>query len=161
MNRIRPFAGALLATLLCVPAFAAEVELLPPGGGLAPPINKTGPADDPSGTGRNADRHVASRATTSSSTSNDYPEPVLQTRHFGLQVELSCQVASQPNALEVVNHSAEDLPPGTRIKWQIKSEGKVGYFALLGELPGGETLVADNVLPEGAQSGAGCIARVI
>ena len=158
MKRIRPLAGALLATLLFVPAFAAEVELLPPGGGLTPPIDKTGPADDSASTGPARDEPVASR---SSSSSNDYPEPVLQTRHFGLQVELSCNVASQPNAIEVINRSAENLPPGTRIKWQLKSEGKVGYFALLGELSGGETLVADNVLPGGADSGAACVARVI
>jgi hypothetical protein len=157
MNVIRPLAGVLLATLLCVPAFADPVTELPPGGGLTPPIDDTGPTklpDDP----KAEPEQFASR---SSSSSSDYPEPVLQTRHFGLQVELVCSVASQPNAIEVINRSAENLPPGTRIKWQLKSEGKVGYFALIGELAGGETLVADNVLPGGANSGAACVARVI
>lgn len=158
MNVIRPLAGVLLATLLCVPAFADPVVELPPGGGLTPPTtdptDNTGPTDLPDDT--KPDR-VASR----NSSSSDYPEPVLQTRHFGLQVELTCSVANQPNAIEVINRSAENLPPGTRIKWQLKSEGKVGYFALIGELGGGETLVADNVLPGGANSGAACVARVI
>lgn len=157
MNVIRPLASALLVALMCVPALADPVEELPPGGGLAPPIDiSTGPTDLPEDT-RPAEQ-VASR---SSSSSSDYPEPVLQTRHFGLQVELACAVASQPNAIEVINRSAENLPPGTRIKWQLKGEGKVGYFALIGPLAGGATLVADNVLPGGASSGAACVARVI
>lgn len=154
MNVIRPLASALLATLMCVPAFADPVTELPPGGGLTPPIDDTGPTDLP-------DDAKPDKDVSRSSSSSDYPEPVLQTRHFGLQVELSCNVATQPNAIEVINHSAENLPPGTRIKWQLKGEGKVGYFALIGPLAGGETLVADNVLPGGANSAAACVARVI
>ena len=94
--------------------------------------------------------------------SSDYiPEPTLQTRHFGLNVTLSCAVAGKANAIVVVNQSAEDLPPGTRIKWQLKSEGKRGFFALLRPLPSGETLVADNVLDGAADTAAACVARVI
>lgn len=156
MNVIRPLASILLATLMCVPAVADPVVELPPGGGLAPPTTGTGPTDLPDDT-----KPSDQVATRSSSSSSDYPEPVLQTRHFGLQVELSCTVSTQPGAIAVINHSAENLPPGTRIKWQIKSEGKVGYFALIGPLGGGDTLVADNVLPGGADSGAACLARVI
>ena len=163
MNSIRPIVGVLLATLMCAPALAAPVELIVPGGGLppekgtpieAPGIENTGLTDLPSTP--KVDIPMVAR-----SSSPDTPEPVLQTRHFGLQVELSCAVASQPNAIAVVNHSAEVLPPGTRIKWQIKSEGKVGYFAIIGPLNGGETLVADNVLQGGADAGAACTARVI
>jgi hypothetical protein len=157
MKRLRPLASALLATLMCVPSslvLADEVLPLDPGGGL-PPIEETGPAG---GTELTPPK-VAENSDTSSD--SDYAdEPVLQTRHFGLQVALSCEVAN-PNVLVVVNQSAEPLPPGTRIKWQIKSEGKVGFFALLGSLDGGETLVADNVLQAPAGQGAQCVARVI
>ena len=153
MNVIRPLAGLLLATLLCVPAFADEVELLPPGGGLDP--TKTEPVDD-------APKTPTKSSSRSSSSSSDYTEePGLQARHFGLQVALSCSVANRPNSLEVVNTSNEDLPPGTRIKWQLKSEGQFGFFALLGTLEGGKTLVADNVLSSTPAQSAPCVARVL
>lgn len=152
MNVIRPLAGLVFAALMCVPALAAEVELLPPGGGLNPPIDETGPADTT----------PKPPIKTSRSSSSDYvEEPALQARHFGLQVALGCAVASQPNAIVVVNKSAEELPPGTRIKWQIKSEGQVGFFALIGPLRGGATLVADNVLQTNASQSAPCVARVL
>lgn len=166
MNRIRPLAGAVLATLmlsafsapLSLPTVAAEVELLPPGGGLSPPTDgtiDTGPADG-------VTPPVASSSSGDGDLSADYiPEPTLQTRHFGLNVALSCAVAGTPNAIVVVNNSAEELPPGTRIKWQLRSEGKRGFFALLSPLAGGETLVADNVLDSAADAAADCVARVI
>lgn len=168
MNRIRPIAGVLLATLMLplfgMAAYAGEVLPLDPGGGL-PPIDGTGPADehglpppDPSGTGPTGPKDSGG----DDGSSSDYvEEPTLQTRHFGFNVELSCAVAGTPRAIVVVNHSAEDLPPGTRIKWQLKSEGKRGFFALLSPLPGGDTLVADNVLDGGADQAAACVARVI
>jgi hypothetical protein len=168
MNRIRPIAGVLLATLMLplfgMAAYAGEVLPLDPGGGL-PPIDGTGPAEehglpppDPSGTGAAAPHDSGA----DDSSSSDYvAEPTLQTRHFGLNVELSCAVSGTPHAIVVINHSAEDLPPGTRIKWQLKSEGKRGFFALLSPLPGGDTLVADNVLDGGADQAAACVARVI
>jgi hypothetical protein len=164
MNRIRPLVGALLTTLMLsplsaplLPAVAAEVELLPPGGGL----DGTGPAV---GTGPTDGLTPAVPVTSSGREggSSDYvPEPTLQTRHFGLNVTLSCAVAGRANAIVVINQSAEDLPPGTRIKWQLKSEGKRGFFALLSPLPSGETLVADNVLDAAADKAAACVARVI
>ena len=76
-------------------------------------------------------------------------------------MELSCAVSGTPHAIVVINHSAEDLPPGTRIKWQLKSEGKRGFFALLNPLAGGDTLVADNVLDDGTDQATDCVARVI
>lgn len=155
MKFVRPLAGLLLATLLCVPAFADEVEPLPPGGGLSP-IDQTGPSDETGPT------DIPTPSSRSSSSSSDYTEePGLQARHFGLQVALSCSVANRPNSIEVVNTSTEDLPPGTRIKWQLKSEGQVGFFALLGTLGGGQTLVADNVLQGAAAQSAPCVARVL
>lgn len=169
MNLVRPIVGAVLATLMLSPMFApvltpvlaAEVELLPPGGGL-PPIDGTGPVDglappDTSNTGPAA----SDNGRESSSSSSYAEEPTLQTRHFGLNIELSCAVSGTPNAIVVVNRSAEPLPVGTRIKWQLKGEGKRGFFALLSPLPGGETLVADNVLDGAADQAAACVARVI
>lgn len=157
MNRIRPLAGAVLATLMLLPmaGLAAEVLPLDPGGGLAPPIDGTGPAG-----GTELAPPTAARE--SNSSDSDYiEEPMLQTRHFALQAELSCTVGTTPNAIVVVNHSAEALPAGTRIKWQLKNEGKRGFFALIGPLGGGETLVADNVLDGDASQGANCVARTI
>jgi hypothetical protein len=165
MNRIRPLVGALLTTLMLsplsapsLPAVAAEVELLPPGGGLegTGPAVDTGPAD-----GLAPTTPVRSTGGRGDSSSDYVPEPMLQTRHFGLNVSLSCAVAGKANAIVVVNQSAEDLPPGTRIKWQLRSEGKRGFFALLSPLPSGETLVADNVLDAAADKAAACVARVI
>lgn len=168
MNRIRPLAGVLLATLMLSPlagaAYAGEVLPLDPGGGL-PPIDGTGPA---AGTGPidglvppGAIEAGSSKSNGSGGDSDYVPEPTLQTRHFGLNVELSCAVSGTPNAIVVVNHSAEELPPGTRIKWQLRSEGKRGFFALLSPLAGGDTLVADNVLDGTASQAADCVARVI
>jgi len=158
MNRLRPLVGAVLTTLMLIaaPAFADEVLPLDPGGGLNPPIDQTGPSDLSPPSVPKDDPMMAASA------ENDYvEEPVLQTRHFGLQVTLSCQVANTPNAIVVMNHSSEELPPGTRIKWQLKSAGQKGFFALLGPLAGGQTLVADNVLQGRADKGADCTARVI
>lgn len=179
MIRIRPIVGAALATLMLVPmlgsaptsVIAAEVELLPPGGGLTPPKEDpkpdtgtelppevgTGPAD--LGGGSSSDSQSSSSGGSSSDRVDT--QPTLQTRHFGFQADLSCAVASTPNSIIVINRSAEPLPAGTRIKWQLKSEGKRGYFALLGPLGGGETLVADNVLDGTADQAADCVARVI
>jgi type II secretory pathway predicted ATPase ExeA len=61
----------------------------------------------------------------------------------------------------VINQSLEPLPAGTRIKWQLKDEGKRGFFAIIGELGGGESLVADDVLDGHASKDDACIARVI
>lgn len=168
MNRIRPLAGALLAALMLSPfagaTYAGDVLPLDPGGGL-PPIDGTGPADGPGPIdGLAPPGAIDTRSPTSSDGGGDsdyVPEPPLQTRHFGLNVQLSCAVSGTPNAIVVVNHSAEALPPGTRIKWQLKSEGKRGFFALLSPLAGGETLVADNVLDGTANQAADCVARVI
>lgn len=175
MNRIRPLAGALLAILMLSPfagaAVAGDVLPLDPGGGL-PPIDGTGPAGTgpidglvPPGTAELGAVEPGAVATTTSTSSggdgdSDY-EPPLQTRHFGLNVQLSCTVSGPPNAIVVVNHSAEALPPGTRIKWQLKGEGKRGFFALLRPLPGGDTLVAENVLDGAISQAADCVARVI
>jgi hypothetical protein len=174
MNRIRPIAGTLLATLMLSPMFAPvltpaiadEVALLPPGGGLTPPREEpVPPREEPAPeTGTElAPPDLGSNYNNSGGDSSSEPDtqPTLQTRHFGLNVELSCAVAGKPKAIVVVNHSAEDLPPGTRIKWQLKSEGKRGFFALLNPLAGGDTLVADNVLDSRADQAAACVARVI
>lgn len=177
MIRIRPIVGAALATLMLVLplglvptlAYAEPVqELTPPGTtpkedpkpeagtDLLPEVG-TGPAAPDVGGGG------SSSGSSSGGSSSDRvdTQPTLQTRHFGFQADLSCAVASTPNSIIVINRSAEPLPAGTRIKWQLKSEGKRGYFALLGPLGGGETLVADNVLDGAADQAADCVARVI
>ena len=162
MIRLRPLAGALLMTLLLAPlAVADEVEIITPGGpaGFTPPDVSTGPTDlvsPPPRTGRDN-----SGSSDSSSSSSDVDtQPGLQTMHFA-SVTLACKVASSSTDLVVINQSPEPLPPGTRIKWQLKHEGKRGYFAITGELGGGKTLVADNVLDGEAGKDEVCVARVI
>ena len=151
MKSLRPLAGALLAILMMAAAVpAAEVELILPGGGGDTKTTETGPVDTVP-----RDEPRAKRE------SRDRPEPVLQTRHFGSQIELTCAVGDRPDAIVVVNHSAEPLPPGTRIKWQLQAEGLQGFFRLLGPLDGGATLVADNVLDTRVSDGSSCVARVI
>ena len=168
MKSLRPLAGALLATrVLLTSVNAAEVGIIDTPGSsgsteLAPPRDEAEPPrDEPD---RNLPVDPApprpSRDKDSDS-SKPASEPPLQTRHFGSMVELSCAVADRPDAIVVVNHSAEPLPPGTRIKWQLKAEGVQGFFRLLGTLEGGATLVADNVLRKQVNNGANCIARVI
>jgi len=160
MIRIRPLAGAVLTTLLLTPvALADRVEVITPGGNasLTPPTTGTQPRDvgvkqlprTTGGTGSVGDPPIEVDA-----------QPGLQTMHFG-GVSLACKVGSSSTALVVINQSLEPLPPGTRIKWQLKSEGKRGYFAIIGELGGGESLVADDVLDGQATKDDICIARVI
>jgi hypothetical protein len=158
MIRIRPLAGAVLMSLLLTPvALADRVEVITPGGGEA---SLTGPGTGAAGT------RPAGRATGGSGGGSSYSpaefdvQPGLQTRHFG-GVSLSCKVASSARDLVVINQSAEPLPPGTRIKWQLRNERKRGFFAIIGELGGGESLVADDVLDGQARQDDICIARVI
>lgn len=164
MIRIRPLAGAVLTMLLLTSvALADRVEVITPGGNtsLVPPGSAgTGPSD------MGADTLPADRSTASSGSGNSYSpaefdvQPGLQTRHFG-GVNLSCRVASSSRDLVVINQSLEPLPPGTRIKWQLKKEGTRGFFAIIGELGGGESLVADDVLDSEAGQDDVCVARVI
>ena len=175
MTSLRPLAGAVLLMLALSPAaaLAAPVDIITPGGGggnasFAPPAASDGGGDarlkgesvpqaDPGTGGGGGD----------SSSSDSYSpvemdtRPTLQTRHFGGQANLSCQVAASARDLVVVNNSPEPLPPGTRIKWQLKKQGKRGFFAIIGELGGGKALVADDVLDGKARPDDICIARVI
>lgn len=149
MNRLRLLAGALLATLMIVSAApAAQVELILPGG-------------DTKTTGTISAESVPRDEPQARREKRDRPEPVLQTRHFGSMIELTCAVGDRPYAIVVINHSDEPLPKGTRIKWQLQSDGLQGFFRLLGELEGGGTLVAENVLSTRVKDGANCVARVI
>lgn len=164
MIRLRPLAGALLLSLFLAPvAVADEVEVITPGGhaGLTPPDVSTGPSDVST---RDLPRQTGGNSGSSDSSHSSTPEvdvqPGLQTMHFG-GVSLACRVASSSTDLVVINQSPEPLPPGTRIKWQLKNEGKRGFFAIIGELAGGESLVADNVLDGAAGKDDVCIARVI
>ena len=87
--------------------------------------------------------------------------PSLQTRHFGTQVALVCAPAGQSGGLELTNASDMPLEPGTKIKWQFKNSKFRGYFALIGALAPGATMVADGVIPGSPPAGASCIARSI
>lgn len=161
MIAIRPLVGAVLTTLLLAStALADPVDIITPGGdtSLTPSIDGTGPAYtglvEPKRTGD-------SGSSGSSDSSSEVDEqPSLQTMHFGA-ISLDCKVAQSTTDLVVINRSLEPLPPGTRIKWQLKNEGKRGYFAIIGELGGGESLVADNVLDGEAGLDDVCVARVI
>lgn len=166
MIRIRPLAGAVLMTLLLTPmAFAGSVEIIMPGGNasLLPPDagNEPGVVVEslPRTTGSSGSRSGSS-GTDSYSPAEVDTKPSLQTMHFG-SASLACKVASTANDLVLINQGLEPLPPGTRIKWQLKNEGKRGFFAIIGELGGGESLVADGVLDGGARADDICIARVI
>lgn len=162
MIHIRPLAGAVLMTLLLTPvALADRVEVITPGGNasLLPPTTGTEPNDATvetlpreSGTG--------ARNTNSYSPAEVDAQPGLQTMHFG-GATLACRVDSGARDLIVINQSLEPLPSGTRIKWQLKNEGKRGFFAIIGELGGGESLIADGVLDGKAGTDDICVARVI
>jgi hypothetical protein len=163
MIRLRPLAGALVLTLMLAPvAVADQVEVITPGGhaGLTPPSVGTEPRDTTvKDLPRTGTPNSGSSDSSHSSTEVDV-QPGLQTMHFG-GITLACKVASTSTDLVVINQSLEPLPPGTRIKWQLKNEGKRGYFAIIGQLGGGESLVADNVLDGQAGKDDVCIARVI
>lgn len=162
MIRIRPLAGALLLTLLLAAvANADQVDVITPGGhsGLNPEVS-TGPAEVTTRDLPHTGYGNSGSADSSHSSLEVDTQPGLQTMHFG-GVVLACKVASSSTDLVVINQSLEPLPAGTRIKWQLKSEGKRGFFAIIGELGGGESLVADNVLDGQAQKDDVCIARVI
>jgi hypothetical protein len=161
MIRKRLVAGAVLMALLCMsPAFADKVDVITPGGGGSTGFAPSTTDDEKGATGL-AERP---RRDTGGGSSFDpaqlEAQPGLQTMHFG-GVSLSCKVASTATDLVVVNDSLEPLPPGTRIKWQLKAEGQRGYFAIIGELGGGQSLVADDVLDGKAAPDDTCVARVI
>jgi hypothetical protein len=181
MKHIRPFVGAAflalsLATLSApVAALADEVEIILPGGvTFAPPSDSDDDFSPNTGltlpsidTDRNSDLASAfsaaapSSSSSSSSSSDADSRPTLQTRHFGARIDVTCKVSSTSTGLVLVNNSPDPLPPGTRIKWQLKKDGQRGYFAIMGELGGGKSLVADNVLGNKVKNGETCIARVI
>lgn len=166
MTRIRPIAGAVLATLLALPslALAASVlDLTPPDGGLTDtkPVDTEFVGQLSVGSGSDGGGDSGDSSDSSGWPAQVDTQPTLQTRHFGARAELTCRVAGTPNDLVVINASAEPLPSGTRIKWQLKGAGKFGFFALLNELPSGESLIADDVVAGNADLGANCVARVI
>lgn len=158
MTRLRLTLAALAAAaLLCSTAAQAEIviDLTPPGD-----IEMTGPADTKGKVPVDTDAGGATRSSVGDSYMPD-TQPTLQTRHFGAQSNLACSVAEQPGSLKVINEGLEPLPPGTRIKWQVKGSPQRGFFALIRRLEIGETLMAEGIVGEGAASGADCLARVI
>jgi hypothetical protein len=162
MIHIRPLAGAVLMTLLLTPvALADRVDVITPGGNasLLPPSTDTEPRDATVET-LPVDMGTGGGNRTDYSPAEVDTQPGLQTMHFG-GATLACKVGSGARDLVVVNQSLEPLPSGTRIKWQLKKEGTRGFFAIIGELGGGESLVADGVLDGKANADDICIARVI
>lgn len=163
MIRIRPLAGAVLMSLLLTPvALADRVEVISPGGeaSLLPPATGTEPDDAKVETLPREPQRTGSGNSVTYSPAEVDAQPGLQTMHFG-GATLACKVGSGSRDLVVLNQSLEPLPAGTRIKWQLKNEGKRGFFAIIGELGGGESLVADGVLDGKAGADDICIARVI
>lgn len=156
MKRLRIAAVAAMLALIAVPAVAMADEVLPllphTGSEVNPPkLSKTdlAPADPD---GSDGSDHSPNEVDV---------QPTLQTRHFGGQIELICTVATTPGSLKVVNQGIEPLPPGTRIKWQVKNPPLRGFFALIGQLDAGETLIADGIVDGNVPAGADCLARVI
>lgn len=165
----RPLAGAVLMTLLLIPvALAGRIEVITPGGGNTSLVSPNQPDEKPDAsvetppleTGPSNTGGERGSANSYSGSEIRDVQPGLQTMHFG-GVTLACRVGSGARDLVVVNESLEPLPSGTRIKWQLKKEGTRGFFAIIGELAGGESLVADNVLDGNARKDDVCIARVI
>ena len=156
MKRLRIAAVAAMLALIAVPAVAMADEVLPllphTGNEVNPPkLSKTdlAPAEP---RGSDGSDHSPSEVDV---------QPTLQTRHFGGQVELICTVATTPGSLKVINQGNEPLPPGTRIKWQVKNPPLRGFFALIGQLDAGDTLIADGIVDGDVPAGADCLARVI
>ena len=157
MTRLRIAAVAAMLALIACPAVAMADEVLPllphTGSEVNPPkLSKTDLAPtEPRG----------SDGTDTYSPNGVDVQPTLQTRHFGGRVELICTVATTPGSLKVVNQGIEPLPPGARIKWQVKNPPLRGFFALIGQLDAGETLIADGIVDGDVPAGADCMARVI
>lgn len=159
--------GALLivAAFAIAPAQAEPVQLLTPHDDTR--TDDTGPTsllpnapDTPDV--RPPDRN--SGRTSSTTTYNPAEldqQPAMQTRHFTAQATLECGVSDHPGSLVVVNRSLEELPPGTRIKWQFPEARMRGFFALVGPLSAGATLVADGVIGADQKARGSCVARVI
>lgn len=156
--------GAIGIALLClsqiVPAFGAEVHRLTPHGDT--------PGDTPNIALRPGDLPNVPRPERNGGDGSTYSaaepgpaEPPLQTRHFGAQASLECRLDDQPGGLVLVNRGLEALPPGTRIKWQFPDARMRGFFALIGPLDPGETLVADDVVDDAPDARGACVARVI
>jgi hypothetical protein len=146
---------ALLAGLCAAsPVLAMNVvDLTPPTSGHDP--DRFSPKDsDPT-----PESAPIESASGDDSTSEDYEAPTLQTRHFGLQLQLSCRVSGD-GELELVNESTEPLPPGTRIKWQFRQDRVTGFFAITGPLGVGRRMVASGILGDRTPGGQ-CSARVI
>lgn len=156
----------VLAMLVASPGYADAVRDLTP---LNPGLSGDTPTDVSVDTGLTGDdtpptgRDTPSPRTSHSSSSDDdvIQPPEFQTRHFGAQIVLSCSAGDAPGSLIVVNQSDEPLPPGTRIKWQFRQTKAKGYFALLGNLRPGGTLVADDVMRNGQVASGDCMARVL
>lgn len=173
MILFRPLAGAVLMSLLLTSAtLAVTVRPLVPGGDGASLVGPGSSSNDKSDGVTDLSRetgvaNIGGERDRDRSNSSSYSgaeireaQPGLQTMHFG-GVTLACRVGSSARELIVVNESPEPLPSGTRIKWQLKKEGTRGFFAIIGELGGGESLVADNVLDGKVRKDDVCIARVI
>ena len=150
----RAIVAIALLLMTAAPGLHAEEVL------LLVPHTDTKPADpvDPGRVGS------STPAPTGSSARNSYEvdePPTLQTRHFGTQVALVCAPAGESGGLELTNAGDAPLEPGTKIKWQFKNSKFRGYFALIGALAPGKTMVADGVISGSPPAGADCIARSI
>ena len=80
-------------------------------------------------------------------------------------VALGCEVAGTPSEfpddLYIVNEGNVPLAAGTRIKWQVKSSGLRGAFALNTDIAVGSAFKASGILDGGVEPGVPCTAKVI
>ena len=130
----------------------------PRDAGVKPDTDTTG--TEPAKTEDNG-RTGGSGHSSSSSDDDVTQPPEFQTRHFGAQIALACRLGDAPGSIVLVNQSEEMLPSGTRIKWQFRQTRAKGYFALIGSLRPGGTLVADDVLRQGQSAAGDCVARIL
>lgn len=152
----------LLGVASVTPAMADAVQLLTPNDGTEQSDPRSLLAAPQALTDTGSETPPTSRSTSSSYDPMEVDQqPKMQTRHFGAQATLECEVSKRPGSLVVVNRSLMELPPGTRIKWQFPDTRLRGFFALVGPLSAGARLEADGVIGAEARAKGSCTARVI
>jgi len=79
----------------------------------------------------------------------------------GEEILLALECAVTDDGLKLVNRSNVELPPGTKIKWQVKSLHSTGYFALSRALAVGKGASAAGLFTGGIAPDTICAAVVV